>query len=447
MYDHLKSEILVLLALFILTVMIGFLADYWLLPGLVFLSGYIAWHLRQIYYLERWMLGFDKEASQYLVGIWQYASDNITRYQKTGKKRKRRISKLLTRFNQTLEMLPDAIVVMDAKMRIEWVNPAAENLLGVNRKHNGVRLNEVIHNRQFLQFIENAEFDLPVEMISPVNNSLELEVKMTRFENGQYLFSAHDISELKKVESIRREFLANVSHELRTPLTVISGYLEMLESDELPVHIKEGIKASIRQTERMHQLVSDLLMLSKIELRDDTALIEENIDIPRLLGGLRSDAQRLSDKLEHRISLQSDRRLGMRGSEKEITSAFGNLLFNAVLHTPEHTHIVISWQRKTNHLVFSVRDNGPGIDEKHLAHLTERFYRIDQARSRERGGTGLGLAITRHVVQRHDGEVKIFSKVGEGTTFTLEFPLERAIELNVSDGRQAFEANVINKSH
>lgn len=446
MYDHFKSELLVLLALTIFTVMLGLLTGFWVIPGLAMLSGYVAWHLRQIYYLERWMLGFDKEASQYLAGIWRYASDNIIRYQKTGKKRKRRISKLLSRFNQTLEMLPDAIVVMDSKMRIEWMNPAAENLLGINRKRNGVKLYEVIDNKEFQSFIEKADFDLPLEMVSPVNNRMELEVKMTRFENGQYLFTAHDISEVKKVESIRREFLANVSHELRTPLTVVSGYLELLENDELPEHVIEGIKASVRQTDRMQQLVSDLLMLSKIELREDAAMIEESIDVPRLLGGLQSDAQRLSDKSGHRIILQCDRRLGMRGSEKEIASAFGNLIFNAVLHTPEHTQIVISWQQKPDHLVFSVRDTGPGIEEKHLAHLTERFYRIDKARSRERGGTGLGLAITRHVVQRHGGEVKIVSNVGEGTTFTLEFPLKRAIELSVSNDRPALQENVTDKS-
>ena len=417
----------------IFTLMLGLLTGFWVIPGLALLSGYVAWHLRQIYYLERWMLGFDKEAPQYLVGIWRYASDNIIRYQKTGKKRKRRISKLLARFNQTLEMLPDAIVVMDSKMRIEWMNPAAEKLLGINRKRNGVKLYEVIGNKQFQSFIEKADFEFPLEMVSPVNNRLELEVKMTRFENGQYLFTAHDISEVKKVESIRREFLANVSHELRTPLTVVSGYLEMLENDEIPGHVKECIRASIRQTERMQNLVSDLLMLSKIELREDSAMIEEGIDLPRMLIGLSDDAERLSDKSEHKIILQCDRRLGMQGSEKEIASAFGNIIFNAVLHTPAQTQIVISWKKKADCLEFSVHDNGPGIDEKHLAHLTERFYRIDKARSRERGGTGLGLAITRHVVQRHGGEVKIVSNVGEGTTFTLEFPLERAVELSVTD--------------
>ena len=413
--------------------MLGLLTGFWVIPGLALLSGYVAWHLRQIYYLERWMLGFDKEASQHLAGIWRYASDNIIRYQKTGKKRKRRISKLLSRFNQTLEMIPDAIVVTDAKMRVEWMNPAAENLLGINRKKNGVKLYEAIDNKEFQSFIEKAEFDLPFEMISPINNRLELEVKMTRFENGQYLFTAHDISEVKKVESIRREFLANVSHELRTPLTVVSGYLEMLENDEIPGHVKECIRASMRQTERMQNLVSDLLMLSKIELREDSAVIEEGIDIPRILNGLSDDARRLSDKSEHKITLHCDRRLGMQGSEKEIDSAFGNIIFNAVLHTPAQTQIVISWRKKADCLEFSVRDNGPGIDEKHLAHLTERFYRIDKARSRERGGTGLGLAITRHVVQRHGGEVKIVSNVGEGTTFTLEFPLECAVELSVND--------------
>jgi two-component system phosphate regulon sensor histidine kinase PhoR len=179
----------------------------------------------------------------------------------------------------------------------------------------------------------------------------------------------------------------------------------------------------------MQQLVSDLLVLSKIELHADTAPIEEAVNIPMMLAGLQSDAIRLSDNANHVIEFQCDRQLAMRGSEAELSSAFGNLVFNAVLHTPENTHIIISWQQKTNCLEFSVRDNGPGIEAKHLAHLTERFYRVDKGRSRERGGTGLGLSIVRHVVHRHGGEIKIVSELGKGTTFSCEFPLETAEEL------------------
>ena len=431
MYEHLKTEIIRHLSLLALLIVAGLLTGQWLLASLTIFFAYSLWHLRQIYLLERWMMGFDKDAVTQLSGIWRYASENISRYQKTGKKRKRRIARLLQRFNKTLESLPDAIVVMDGKKKIEWMNAAAKSLLGISRKHNGMKIGQVIQDKRFEEFLNNDDSMLSMEMSSPVNNLVELEINLARYDEGQFLLSAHDISEVKKVESIRREFLANVSHELRTPLTVISGYLEMLENEELPEPVKAGITASNRQAQRMQHLVSDLLMLSKIELHSDNAPVEDIVNIPLMLAGLQSDAIRLSDTANHRIELQCDRRLGMKGSEAELSSAFGNLIFNAVLHTPASTKIVIRWQQTASSLEFSVKDNGPGIEAKHLAHLTERFYRVDKARSRERGGTGLGLSIVRHVVQRHLGEVKIVSEVGKGTTFSCEFPLEKAEELQI----------------
>jgi len=431
-YEHLKTEIIRHLALLALLVVIGQLTGQWLLAALLIFVAYSLWHLRQVYYLERWMLGFDKEAVSHLSGIWLYVSENISRYQKTGKKRKRRIARLLQRFNKTLETLPDAIVVMDGKQKIEWMNGAAKRLLGISRKHNGMKITQVIHDKRFAEFLSNDDALFSLEMSSPENNLIELELNLACYDEGQLLLTAHDISEVKKVESIRREFLANVSHELRTPLTVISGYLEMLEKEELPEEFKPGIVASYRQAGRMQQLVSDLLVLSKIELHSENGPIEDVVNIPVMLAGLQSDALRLSDTANHKIDLYCDRRLGMRGSEAELSSAFGNLIFNAVLHTPDSTKIIIRWQQTASCLEFSVKDNGPGIEAKHLAHLTERFYRIDKARSRERGGTGLGLSIVRHVVQRHQGEVKIVSEVGKGTTFSCEFPLEKAEELQIS---------------
>lgn len=264
-------------------------------------------------------------------------------------------------------------------------------------------------------------------MISPVTGNVELEVKITPFSKDQLLITAHDITELKKVESIRREFLANVSHELRTPLTVISGYLEMMESEDWPEHYREAVRASSRQAQRMQLLVSDLLMLSKLEMHENAPLIEDVVDVGHMLAGLKSDAVSLSDTSKHKLQLQVEDNLKMRGNEAELSSAFGNLIFNAVLHTPPGSKIIIGWHHKADMLEFSVSDNGPGIEAKHLARLTERFYRVDKARSREKGGTGLGLSITRHVVSRHGGEIKIESELGRGTTFRCLFPMERKV--------------------
>ncbi len=429
MYEYVKTEALRFVLLLTIIALLGFLSGQWFLITLSILFGYVLWHIRQLYFLERWILGFDSDATEHLTGIWKYVSDTISRYQKTGRKRKRRISRLLRRFNRTLELLPDAIIVMDSKMNIEWINASSSKLFGVTRKDIGNRIYNVIADDRFQQFLRIKEFDSILECVSPINSSQELEVRITSFDDGQYLLTAHDISELKKVESIRSEFLANVSHELRTPLTVISGYLEMLEQEDLDPGFREGVSASSRQASRMQTLVSDLLMLSRLELHENATLIEEQVNIPNLLKGLIKDAIRLSDRAGHQVFLHADDALGMIGSEAELLSAFGNLLFNAVFHTPAATEINIYWLKNGDKLEFRVEDNGPGIERHHLARLTERFYRVDKARSRERGGTGLGLSITRHIVQRHDGEIKVDSTVGKGTTFTCVFPSERAIAL------------------
>jgi len=247
-YENLKKEILRFISLLVIIAFAGSISGEWFLVSLLGLSGYIIWIFRQIYFLERWLLGFDLEAEGYLFGIWKYVTEVVRRYQKTGDKRKRRISRMLRRFNQTLELLPDAIVVTDDKLQIEWLNAASKKLLGVKRADIGRKLFDVIKLDKLRVIVDKQTFDKPLECISPINAGIELEVKVTPFGKNQYLLTAHNISELKKVESIRREFLANVSHELRTPLTVISGYLELLENEDLPSEYKEGILYSVAIT-------------------------------------------------------------------------------------------------------------------------------------------------------------------------------------------------------
>jgi len=425
MYQNSKIEMARLIVLLGIIFLFGYLSGQWFLITLLVLSGYLVWQLRQIYYLERFMSGFDPQAKESLTGIWQYVAEKSNRFQKTGRKRKRRISRLLQRFHTTLEAIPDAIVILNSTMEVEWMNAASTRLLGLTRKDIGLHINSVLSDRRFNDYIQDQNFKIPLEFLSPLNPSIELELAIINFGENQLLLTAHDISELKKIESVRREFIGNVSHELRTPLTVISGYMEMLQQEELEPEVKEAIVSTSRQADRMNQLVSDLLMLSRFELNENSALIEEPVNVTQLLLALVDDAKRLSGDNKHLISLESDEDLWMNASELELSSAFGNLIFNAVKYTPPGTEIFLRWFATDLNLVFQVEDKGSGIEAHHLARLTERFYRVDKARSRERGGTGLGLSISKHVVQRHEGEIKIESKIGEGTMFSCIFPLNR----------------------
>jgi two-component system phosphate regulon sensor histidine kinase PhoR len=234
---------------------------------------------------------------------------------------------------------------------------------------------------------------------------------------------------LEQLQVVRRDFIANVSHELRTPLTVVKGYLEMLAEDPLPEEAREAVRASLRQAQRMERLVEDLLMLSRLELEEKPPVNEE-VAVATLLRGLAADAAKLCEHHgDHPLDLHLDESLALRGSESELASAFGNLLFNAVLHTPPGTPIELRWERTAQGARLVVADRGPGIAPEHLERLTERFYRVDKSRSRERGGTGLGLSIVRHVLLRHQATLKIDSAPGEGSRFLCLFPQERVVTL------------------
>lgn len=226
------------------------------------------------------------------------------------------------------------------------------------------------------------------------------------------------------LETIRQDFVANVSHELRTPLTVIHGYIEslLMQYNNDP-HLRKIFEQMFQQSTRMERLIEDLLLLARLE--NDLPQQEEfkQISVAALIDPIVKDAKTLSGKKMHHFSLYIDHNLKILGMENELTSAFSNLIFNAVHYTSENGHINICWYAKKNHAYFEVSDTGIGIAPEHIDRITERFYRVDRDRSRKSGGTGLGLAIVRHVLIRHKATLKITSELGQSSTFTCIFPL------------------------
>ena len=239
---------------------------------------------------------------------------------------------------------------------------------------------------------------------------------------------------IDQLERIRQDFVANVSHELRTPLTVMHGYLESLLSqsgDDVDVP-KKTISQLYQHTLRMENVVSDLLLLSSLEGNQQLILEENHIDIPSLLKALKEEAETIGSDKKHKITIKADEHLYLTGSEKEIKSLFSNLIVNAVKYTPDAGEIVITWFEKNDQAVFQVKDTGIGIDEKHIPRITERFYRVDKARSRDSGGTGLGLAIVKHVLMRHEAKLDVQSKLGSGSVFSCTFPETQSIVIKTS---------------
>ncbi len=239
---------------------------------------------------------------------------------------------------------------------------------------------------------------------------------------------------INQLEQVRKDFVANVSHELRTPLTVIRGYLEsLLKKNKPEAKVFHDIFKQMHQHSiRMENIIDDLLLLSRLESEGETINTNQRVVVKSLLDSICRDAKDYALDKQHSILLEADPNLGLLGSEEELKSVFTNLIINAVKYTPAKGNILVKWYHDETHAVFSVKDNGIGISDKDIPRITERFYCVDKARSRERGGTGLGLAIVKHVMMQHQGEMQIQSKLGKGSEFSCLFPHVRIFKINTT---------------
>ncbi|MEJ2322119.1 MAG: phosphate regulon sensor histidine kinase PhoR [Gammaproteobacteria bacterium] len=411
--------------------LLGFTLSNWTLAVVLPLLGYIAWNLFQFYKLEKWLrTGAFKGKAPDANGVWALIVQQIYRQQRKEKRRKKRLSELLKRFNATVAALPDATVILNGNDEIEWANKAAEQFLGIQRNRDiGVRIANLIRDPDFDAGLKKFVKELNLELGSPINPDMMLALRMVRYGKDKKLLTARDISQRVELQRTRKAFVANASHELKTPLTVISGYLEIMQSDpKLPPELADAVDSATEQAQRMQRIIEDLLVLSRLEGTLLSHNSGERLSIAGILGQIITDLQQTLSGQSHRFVLDTDEALFLRGNEAEIQSICMNLISNAVKYTPAGTTIDVRWYRDSaGHACLDVEDNGPGIPAEHLPHLTERFYRVDAGRSREIGGTGLGLSIVKHVVQRHGGFLQIDSEPGKGSTFRACFPAYRLL--------------------
>lgn len=403
------------------------LGEFWLGWGLG-LAAYLGFHIWQLRRLVNWLRSGKTRNIPEAGGIWGEVFHYIYVRQRKHQQRKRQLEEILDRFNEATSALPDATVVIGRKDEILWFNEAAAGLLGLHSSQDkGQPIDNLLRHPDFITYLnQNGRSGEPLRIPSPVDDAMTLSIHLINYGRDQRLLVARDISQQQRLEQMRRDFVANVSHELRTPLTVISGFLETLmdSGDECAARWQRSLDLMHQQAARMQHLVADLLMLSRLET-DRSSPPREVVEVPALLAAIREDAQLLSgDKGQH-ITLEAEADLRLFGAERELYSAFSNIIGNAVRYTPAGGEIAIRWWSDTGGAHFSVTDTGIGIPPEHIPRLTERFYRVDTGRSREVGGTGLGLAIVKHVLTRHSARLRIDSKPGKGSTFTIDFPLER----------------------
>lgn len=403
-------------------------------------TGYLAWNLYKLQRLETWLSTGAGPPPRGGQGVWGEVYYQLYRLRQHHRRRKRTIAQYLHRFREFTAAMPDATVVLRPSGEIEWFNEAAGRLLGLRAPQDiGQRIINLVRHPIFIQHFRAQRFGDPVEFPSPDDEGMILSVSVVPYGREQLLLVARDNTRLHKLEQVRRDFVANVSHELRTPLTVISGFLETLaDNPETRAQDRQhALELMSQQTTRMQHIVEELLLLARLET-DQRPARQEEVAVPALLHTLHDEAQTLSGG-KHDIRLEAERDLHLRGNPEELRSAFTNLVSNAVRYTPPGGHIVIRWYGDGAGAHFQVEDTGVGIAEHDIPRLTERFYRVDAARSRQSGGTGLGLAIVKHVLERHDATLEISSKLGVGSTFSCSFPpaavVLRAAEIALGGGK------------
>ncbi len=385
---------------------------------------YLLKQISLINQLQNWLRVGGTKQYPACKGIWEDIYYYLHQIKKREKRRKKKLSKLLNQFQKSTEALPDAAVVLGVNDEIEWTNSAAREILGLRHSDKGQRLPNLIRFPEFVNFVKSRNYQQSILIHSPINDQITLEIRFVTYGAGLRLMLAHDVSQLKKIERMRKDFVANVSHELRTPLTVLRGYLEALKEidpEDLTLYSTSIDQMQI-QTQRMEHLVGDLLLLTRLETQPQK---NRCVNVNQLLRQICQEVGALKNAAT-RLQLTLESTLGLMGDEQDLRSAFTNLIVNALHYSPEHTPVKVSWYEVENLMYLEVVDYGEGISQSNISRVTERFYRVDRKRDTKVGGTGLGLAIVKHVCQRHEAELKIVSEIGKGSTFSCIFPKLRS---------------------
>ena len=337
-----------------------------------------------------------------------------------------------SRMEAVLLSMFEGVMVLDAGGQIILVNQSLQKLL---------RVDDSILHRKPLEAVRNLEIqDIVESILNKKKNVASKEVSVlvpeekallihaTRVERDDKVFGAvlvfHDITELRRLENVRKDFVANVSHELRTPITSIKGYAETLltGAKDDPEHAQEFLHIIYTESDRLAKLVEDILDLSKIE-SGKFVFYFKPCDLKTLVRQVAATLEKQVQNKHIRLDVQFPQTLALvHGDETALSQVFFNLIDNAIKYNRDGGKVTVTARDAGDRVAVDIQDTGEGIPEKDLSRIFERFYRVDKAHSRELGGTGLGLSIVKHLVQAHKGEIHVRSQAGEGTVFTVFFP-------------------------
>ena len=392
------------------------------------LTAMLLWRSWRLTLVSRWANQPDS-APPASVGPWDDILAPLYRYTRARARELTETRDTMQGMLAAAQALPDGAVTLNEDFQIDWCNRMARQHLGLrlpaDRGHNLLNL---LRAPEFVEYAHRPSWPEPILVrLGQQGQERLMMMQLTAYASNQRLLITRDVTQIERLETTRRDFVANVSHELRTPLTVLAGFLETLRDmpdDALPQEQREQyIDMMHEQAHRMQAIVEDLLTLSTLESSPGSD--PRAVNMGALLQKARQQIEALSGG-RHQLVWHIDETLDVLGAENELTSALSNLLTNAVRYTPDGGTITVRWEREPEGgACYSVQDTGIGIPARHLPRLTERFYRVDRGRSRAVGGTGLGLAITKHIAMRHDSELLITSEPGKGSVFSLRFPADR----------------------
>ena len=395
--------------------------SYWLLA--IAAAGYLCWHLYHLGLLMRWLAGGKKRLSLDAPGVWGYIYQQLETKRRKAVKRKKQVGRLLKQFKSSTRALPDATIVLNKNLHIQWLNSAATNILGIRKSDIGQPITNLIRQPQFMQYLNKGDFSRSLQLKIQNTTDALLAVKIVPYEGKQYLLLARDITRESLLESMRRDFVSNASHELRTPLSVLLGSIEQLEQqiDGNPSMTNPLVRMR-RQSERMMSILQDLLTLARLESSHVPTQMQV-VNLSRLVKEIAEEVHVASEQAGgHQVQCEIEENILVRGEQTDLHGAITNLVMNAVRYTPPGGEINIGLFTIPNGVHFEVSDTGVGIMPQHLSRLTERFYRVDIGRSREAGGTGLGLSIVKHLLEQYQSKLEISSEYGTGSSFGFTLP-------------------------
>lgn len=412
---------------FISAFLFGLVTNQWLLSVSIHSCIYISWNLYQLKTFERWISkGARSKSAPDTTGVWALIIEHYYRSQKLHKGRKKQISKIAKNYQEVMSVLPNATIVLNKKFEIEWANKPSQEFLGIDVVRDiGQPINNIIGDLSFQELLLVDKKQYLIEIPSPVDPLKALSIGKLKYGKDKILLIARDVSESVAIQKLRKAFIANASHELRTPLTVISGYLEILDSDEdLPSSVTQVISNAFGQAVRMEKILDDLLTLSKLEEKGFSKDSGKIINVSELLKRLVNDLK-VTSGTPHIFELDIDESLMLQAVELEFYSLCQNLVGNAIKYSEKGSIICICWSMNNGHACLSVKDQGEGIAEEHLLRLTERFYRVNIERERIVIGSGLGLSIVKHILDNYGGHLNIESTLQQGSIFKAYFPESR----------------------